>query len=70
MGTTPLAGFSLLISGVPTEVRISDGRTATADPDQVRERQIPLPSLLLATVLCASLWWGIIAGVRWIWVTI
>lgn len=27
----------------------------------------PLSSLLLATVLSGSLWWGIIAGLHWIW---
>jgi hypothetical protein len=32
--------------------------------------QIPLPSLLLATALSASLWWGIVAGMRWIWLAI
>jgi hypothetical protein len=28
---------------------------------------LPLSSLLLATILSALLWWGIIAGLRWIW---
>ena len=70
MCTTPLAGFSHLVSGAQAEARIADVLIPTADPDQVREGQIPLPPLLLATVLSASLWWGIIAGVRWIWLAI
>ena len=41
--------------------------TAASDLERV---QIPLPSLLLATVLSASLWWGILAGMRWIWLVV
>ena len=40
--------------------------TAASDLERV-QMQIPLPSLLLATVLSASLWWGILAGMRWMW---
>lgn len=29
--------------------------------------QLPLSSLLLAMILSGLLWWGIIAGLRWIW---
>lgn len=32
-------------------------------PAILSEGQIPLPSLLLATVLSACLWWGIVAGI-------
>lgn len=70
MGITPLSGFPLLTSGAHTEARAAEGRTHTADPEQVRDGQIPLPSLLLATVLSASMWWGIAAGIRWIWLAI
>ena len=46
-------------------------RTETcADAGDFERGQIPLPSLLLATVLSASLWWGILAGVRWIWLAV
>jgi hypothetical protein len=33
-------------------------------------RQLPLSTLLVAMILSGSLWWGIIAGLRWIWLAI
>ena len=70
MSTTLLAGFRLPIMGARTEATIADGRTPSADPEQVSEGQIPLPSLLLAALLSGSLWWGLIAGARWVWLAI
>ena len=40
------------------------------DAGDLERGQIPVTSLLLATVLSAPLWWGIIAGMRWIWLAI
>lgn len=37
------------------------------DMQPLTAEQMPLSSLLLAVVLSGSLWWGIIAGLRWIW---
>ena len=61
-----------LIRLLPADLGRSDGGyrfqkgscTAASDLERV---QIPLPSLLLATVLSGSLWWGILAGMRWMW---
>jgi hypothetical protein len=40
-----------------------DGQPLGSD----KAAQLPPGSLLLATMLSGSLWWGIIAGIRWIW---
>jgi len=61
VGTTLIATEAGASSGSGSGVRL---------PAILTEGQIPLPSLLLATVLSASLWWGILAGMRWIWLAI
>jgi hypothetical protein len=70
-------GITLIVDSFPltvaaeTEARACSGSGREVRlPAILREGQIPLPSLLLATVLSASLWWGIIAGMRWIWLAI
>jgi hypothetical protein len=59
---------TIIIRPLPADIRRVDYsvQTGTAASD-LEGVQIPLRSLLLATVLTGSLWWGIIAGMRWVW---
>ena len=70
MTPNSISGFPRLISGGQTEAAIAVGRAPRAAPDPVSTGQIPLPSWLLATALTAALWCGIVAGIRWIWLSI
>jgi hypothetical protein len=57
--------------------RVLTGRLATqtqalhSSPEEevppLMGRQLPLSTLLVAMILSGSLWWGIIAGLRYIW---
>jgi hypothetical protein len=71
MGTALLAGCFLLAFAAQIQVRVCSGSgRGVRLPAILREGQIPLPTLLLAIVLGGCLWWGIIAGMRWIWLAI
>ena len=68
MGTTLIRLLPADLGRSDRGYRFQKGSYAAAcDFERV---QIPLPSLLLATVLSACLWWGILAGMRWIWLAI
>lgn len=68
MGPTLIAGFCLLLCTALIRVKVYSGSgRGIRLPATLSEGQIPPPSLLLATVLSGCLWWGIIAGMRWIW---